>query len=79
MFTLLYNTLAALDRLPEGQGKAFENFDDHGDVASWAVPAMRYLVENGIIVGGAENKLFPHRGSFRAEMTTLLYHILGNE
>jgi hypothetical protein len=74
MFTLLYNTLSKLDRLPVGDGPDLENFDDSGDIESWALSSMTYLVENGVI-SGSGGKLNPGGGSDRAQMVALLNNL----
>ena len=82
MFTLLYNALKAIGKLPQGKalpdgntGKTLSNFGDAGDIAYWAKDAMKLLVETGII-GGSSGKLTPVNTTTRAEMVQLLYNLL---
>lgn len=76
-FTLMYNTLKAVNRLPEGiSGKALSDFSDGGEVAEWAVEAMARLVEAGIVNGNG-GLLEPMRTTTRAEMAQLLHNLLG--
>lgn len=76
MFTLLYNTLKAMDQLPEGNyGKPLASFSDAGNIAPWAMEAMTRLVESGI-VGGSGGKLSPEETTTRAEMAQVLYKLL---
>jgi hypothetical protein len=52
MFTLLYNTLKVIGRLPQGNsGKALSDFSDTDKIDSWAEKAMESFVESGIIAG----------------------------
>ena len=59
MFTMLYNVLKALDKLPQGDsGKTLSGFSDSGSVSHWAKEAMTVLVKSGT-VSGANGKLAP--------------------
>jgi hypothetical protein len=83
MFTLLYNALKAIGKLPgiHGQsgggasGKAFSDFSDTDEIAPWAGDAMMVLVETGTI-SGSGNKLDPKGTATRAQMAQLLYNLL---
>jgi uncharacterized repeat protein (TIGR02543 family) len=76
MFTLLYNALKAIGRLPEGaDGKPLSAFADAGNIASWAKEAMTLLVKTGTI-GGDAGKLNPTNTTTRAEMAQVLYNLL---
>ncbi len=78
MFTLLYNALKAIGRLPEGSGgKPLLSFTDTDDIASWAEEAMTLLVETGTI-SGSGGRLFPTSTATRAEMAQVLYNMLSN-
>lgn len=76
MFTLLYNALKLLNKLPAGDnGKTLDDFTDSNDVANWATEGMTALVESGTVVGfGGE--LDPTGGSTRAQMSEVLYNLL---
>ena len=77
MFTLLYNTLKIIGRLPQGDsGKILLDFSDASEIASWAEEAMSNLVETGI-VAGSEGRLNPAGTTTRAEMAQVLYNLLG--
>jgi hypothetical protein len=77
MFTLLYNALKVIGRLPEGkEDKDLTAFSDAGDIASWAKDAMTLLVKTGT-VGGSGEKLSPTATTTRAEMVHVLYDLLG--
>jgi uncharacterized repeat protein (TIGR02543 family) len=76
MFTLLYNVLKTVGRMPKGtSGKTLSSFNDYKDIASWAGEAMKHLVESGIISGNGD-KLFPTSTTTRAEMAQVIYNLL---
>ncbi len=76
MFVLLYNTLKSLDRLPPIKGDAkLENFSDKDSLANWAVEAISYLVQAGVIKG-SNGAINPNAQATRAEMAQLLYSLL---
>lgn len=76
MFTMLYNTLQAIGELPVGtSGRNLDSFSDAGQIASWAKPAIKLLVETGT-VSGSEGLIKPVAGSSRAEMAQVLYNLL---
>ena len=77
MFTLLYNALKVLNKLPStDSGKTLSDFTDSSEVADWATEAMTALVKSGT-VSGSGSKLEPTEGSTRAQMAQLLYNLLG--
>ncbi len=76
MFTLLYNVLKIIGRLPEVTGdNTLSDFTDAGDIASWAKDSMKLLVTTGI-VSGSGGKLSPTSTTTRAEMAQVLYKLL---
>ena len=77
MFTLLYNTLKAIDQLPPAadSAKKLSDFADAGQIADWAKDAVLYLVNTGA-VGGSGGKLNPDATTTRAEMAQVLYNLL---
>ncbi len=76
MFTLLYNTLKNLGKLPKGSaGIPLSSFSDAGSIASWAREAMMFMAEAGIIRGNS-GKLAPAGTTARAEMAQVLYYLL---
>lgn len=76
MFTLLYNALRVIDRLPQGNsGKTLSDYSDSVQVESWAKGAMTLLVETGAI-GGNAGKLTPVSFTTRSEMAQVLYNLL---
>jgi hypothetical protein len=78
MFTLLYNTLKIMGRLPQGDsGKTLYQFTDAGQVNLWAQDAMAYLVGAGVISGN-NSLLMPTAATTRAEMAQILYNLLSS-
>jgi hypothetical protein len=76
MFTLLYNVLNIMGRLPEGAaGNGLTAFSDAGDIASWAKDAITHLVKAEIVTG-SNGKLSPTATASRAEMAQVLYNLL---
>lgn len=77
MFTLLYNALKLLNKLPTGDnGKTIANFTDSGSVAGWATEALTALVKSGT-ASGSGNRLDPTTNTTRAQMAQVLYNLLG--
>ena len=76
MFTLLYNALKVLDKLPSGMsGKTLADFSDASGIATWAKDAMTALVKAGTVTGSG-GKLNPTGTATRAEMAQVLYNLL---
>ena len=76
MFTLLYNTLKLIDKLPEGtSGSELPDYRDAVMVAPWAKDAMTLFVKTGI-VSGSGGLLSPEDTTTRAEMAQVLYSLL---
>ncbi len=77
MFTLLYNALNALDKLPAAGDpvRTLSDFADESEISSWAREAVSFLVETGL-VQGSNDKLTPLGSSTRAEMAQMLYNLL---
>lgn len=75
MFTLLYNALKTMGKLPQGNSKKSPStFSDTSEIAAWAKEAMGVMVESGTI-GGNEGKIFPTHTTTRAEMAQVLYNL----
>jgi hypothetical protein len=71
MFTLLYNTLKTIGRLPGGSaGKSLSSFTDAGSIAPWAKEAMTFLAEAGS--SGELWQTTPSGTTTRAEMAQVL-------
>lgn len=82
MFTLLYNALKVIDRLPNrlpsgSSGKSLDDFTDANEINSWAKEAFTVLVETGTVVGN-NGKLTPNNTATRAEMAQILYMSIGD-
>ena len=76
LFTLLYNSLKLLDRLPEGKAsKSLTKYSDANNIASWAKEAMQSLLNAGIITG-SYGRLLPESSSNRAQLAQVLYNLL---
>lgn len=76
MFTLLYNALKVIGKLPAGNaGKPLSGFGDAGQIAAWSKDAMTLLVRAGV-VGGSDGRLDPAGSTTRAEMAQVLYNLL---
>lgn len=76
LYTLLYNSLKAIGKLPEGDsGKNTGAFSDKEDIASWAEAAVSLFVKAGIIETG-EGRLSPKDAATRAEMAQIMYRML---
>jgi uncharacterized repeat protein (TIGR02543 family) len=76
MFTLLYNALKVIGKLPQGDsGKTLSDFTDAGQIDSWAKEAMTLLLKTGTI-GGNAGILNPTSTTSRAEMAQVLYNLL---
>ncbi len=76
MFTILYNALKVIGRLPDGNsGKAITDFSDSGGVSSYAREATVHLVKVGV-VSGDNDLLFPTATITRAQMAQVLYKLL---
>ncbi len=73
MFTLLYNTLKVLGRLPErGPDSSPPVFSDEQTIAPWAREAITYLAGAGFL-SGSGGRLRPEDTATRAEMAQVIY------
>ncbi len=76
MFTLLYNALKVINRLPEGSsGKTLDDFTDAKEISLWAKDALTLFVETETVVG-SKGKLTPNSNATRAEMAQILINLL---
>lgn len=77
MFTLLYNALKIIGRLPQGDsGKRLDQFADRQETAPWALEVMTLFVKTGT-VSGSGGTLNPAGTTTRAEMAQILFNLLG--
>jgi len=75
MFTMLYNTLKVIGKLPEARGdKTMSMFTDAGEISPWASDAVRYLVQAGMI-NGSNGRLLPKETATRAQMAQILFSL----
>ncbi len=76
MFTLLYNALKGIGKLPAaGSVKALADFSDADAIADWAKEAMAFFVGTGSISGN-DGMLNPEATATRAQMAQVLYNLL---
>ncbi len=76
LYTMLYNSLEAMNRLPEAaSGKTLTAYSDSGEVASWASTAMSHFAKADILAGSG-GKLSPAAAATRAEMARIMYSLL---
>ncbi|MDF2924461.1 MAG: hypothetical protein K0R57_3375 [Paenibacillaceae bacterium] len=79
MFTLLYNVLKVINRLPQGNsGVGLTDFTDADQLDSWALDAMTLLVNSGTVCG-SNGRLHPLNKTTRAEIAQVLYNLLGKK
>ncbi|SDK71962.1 family 10 glycosylhydrolase [Natronincola ferrireducens] len=76
MLVILYHVLNKLGELPtmSNAGKPFEEFNDIGEISSYATDVMRFFVKTGVVQGNG-NKLMPRKTATRAETAQVLYNI----
>lgn len=70
LFTLLWN----YEGQPDADVSVLNGFSDSGAIHSWAVNAMAWAVESGIISGDGSGRLTPQDDATRAEAVTLFMH-----
>ncbi len=76
MFTLLYNALQAIGKLPQvNSGKLSSDIINESDIAPWAKDAMLLLAKTGAL-GSSNEKLNPTDITNRAQMAQVLYKLL---
>lgn len=76
MFTLLYNTLKKIGKLPAGAtGKTLTAYSDADQISNWAKNAMTFFVETGALSGNG-GKLDPAGDTNRAQMAQVLYNLM---
>ena len=75
MFSLLYNALKTLNKLPPTGNTTPSNYSDSNQIASYAQNAIKVLSADGII-SGSGGKINPTGSSNRAQMAQVLYKLL---
>lgn len=76
MATILYRYAGA--QAGEGAEDALAAFTDGGAVSSYAVPAMGWAVENGLLSGVGSSTLAPRGVATRAQVAAILQRFLQN-
>ncbi len=56
--------------------RSLDRFADSGEISSWAVAALRWAAEQGIVSGKGGGRLDPTGGATRAEAATMLMRYL---
>ena len=67
-----YETLYLNHEIPTPGDTAYRNFTDTGAASSWAVTALKWATENGIMNGSSSTTLNPTGNASRAEVATML-------
>ncbi len=75
MVTMIYRYVQALG-MDTGDTTSLADFNDSGDVASWAEDAMEWAVANGIVQGKGNNALVPEATATRAEVATIMERLV---
>jgi len=68
---------AANQGMDIGGQSVLDQYDDAGEISSWALPAMKWAVGCGVISGRSDNELAPLRSITRAEVAQVLYRFRG--
>ena len=76
MLVILYQVLDKLEKLPaeSNVGKPFDEFNDIGEISSYATDVIRYFVKTGVIQGEG-NKIMPKTPTTRAQTAQVLFNI----
>lgn len=79
MFTLLYNTLLKLGKLPEAlEGKNLKSYKDISEISDYAKTAIETFVSSGAVVGN--NMLVKPKDTMtRSQMVQVLYNLLRHD
>ncbi len=72
---MLYNYCKAHNMLISTQGSG-ERFSDAGSISNWAVEAVDYAVQTGVMRGKGNNVLDPKGNATRAEVATMLQNFI---
>jgi len=75
MFSLLYNALKTLNKLPATSSTGLKSYSDANQIAPYAQTAIKVLSADGII-SGSGGKMNPTGLSKRAQMAQVLYMLL---
>lgn len=75
---LMLYRYAISKNIVSGVNGSIESFSDKDKVSSWALDAMKWAVEKGIITGKSDNKLDPTGSATRAEVAAMLQRYIEN-
>ena len=75
--TILYR-YAKAKGLDVNESADLPKFDDMGDISDWALEAMKWAVDAGIVEGRAGNRVAPGDTSNRAEVATIFKRYIEN-
>ena len=78
MVTMLYRFAKAQGMDTTQGGMAIREFDDFGAVPAYALEAMDWAVNTGVLKGD-NNRLLPQDNCTRAQIVTMLYRALGEK
>ena len=73
MAVIIYRYALYKGRNMSTPGTAYDAFPDRGDVSDYAVPAMRWVVSNGVI-NGSDGKLIPLNSATRAQVAQIFWN-----
>ena len=76
LVTMLYRYAGS----PEvnGAGNKVSGYPDAGEISDWAVQAMRWAVQNGIIKGSDDGRLHPGGNALRSEVSAIIERFCRN-
>lgn len=75
MAVILYRYAA----LPNASSEALKNYTDASQISPWAYQALRWCVENNIMVGNGDGTIAPSTTIMRAEAAAMLMRYVGIE
>jgi hypothetical protein len=75
---LMLYRYAISKNMVSGVTGSLESFADKDKISSWALEAMKWAVEKGIIAGKSDNKLDPTGSATRAEVAAMLQRYIEN-
>ncbi len=69
---ILYRYVLMLGGEVENDGKELNSFNDSESISSYAIDAMEYMVQSGIVNGKGEQMICPGDNATRAEVATMI-------
>lgn len=77
MFVMLYNAMVKCNMIaPSPGGMALQEFNDSGEIASYANEALLTFAQDGIVGGKGNGMLDPRGTATRAEAAQVMYNVL---